>query len=629
MADPDLQTPRDFVDSGWRFYQNMSSSVISKAMAALSQLADYNVPFSPVNVEYGGSSLPGSFVAPPAPTTPTIKDITFTMPTEPTITVPKILDFGDAPAEPRFNLAPYMVPGGEPGDAPQPPNPDDLNPPLAVVTVDPPPNLNLPGAAALLPVRAIDAPDLDIPQFLSTLPVDTTALPGNHFSFTELQFSDTLLDTVKAKLIAMSQGGTGLPPAIEQALFDRSRSREDTNALAAYQGISDELGSRGFDEPPGELPQRLLQARQNNQNQKNALNREITIRVHEVEVEQLRFWITQGVACTQILISQNNAINDRALKAAEIAQGILIQMFNAAVEKLRLQYDGYKAEAGVFETRMRALGIQGDIYKTQVTAQQVIAETNQAIVATLSEEVKVELAKLEAYRVQLEGKKLILETNAQKLTQARMFIENYGEEVKAWGIGWEGYKTKVDASLAGLRGDEILANVYSARTNAYNTKGNVAIAVQKTQLEGELSKLQKYDALIRALVANIQGQSATADARARLYAAQGQVYAAGGEIAKAEADTLDRAAEIQMADSKNRADLQLKVQDVNLQALLQLFGLNQKSLEGRAQVLAQLAASVLSGAHFGANYSGDLGVNFSYGKSFGYSGGTPDVSPNF
>lgn len=630
MSDPsDIQSPAEFVHDGWIFFQGLSLSVLRQAQQALSDLAAFSVDAVPVIDSIPSTGIAATFVPPPTPSTPNLAPIVYTPPPPITLKIPALDDFGDAPDDNVPNNITYSVPGGQPGAAPSTPDPALLYPALAAITLPVVPTLTFPGEPELLTVEAIDAPVLTYPQFLATLPIDNIVVPVDDFGFTEQLYSSQLLTDVRARLDAMTQGGTGLPAVIENALFDRARVREDTALQQTEQDTADLFASRGFDEPPGEFGRRMQQAQQKRQDAVLTLQRDITIKVHEIEIENIRFACTQGMACEQVLIAQNNNINQRALEAAKAVQEIRIAIFNAQVAKLSVQYEGYKAQAQVFETRMRALQVQVDVYKTQVEAQKVISETNLAIVQVFAEEIKAQLARLEVYKAQLEGAKLVLETNAQLLAQAKNVIDIYSEEIKAYGIEWEGYKTRVEASLAGLRGYEILADVYGKRVQAWSVKGNVAIEKQKNEVQVQLANVELYKAQVQGALGVVQGLQAQADAQARIYSGQASVYAAGGEIAKAEADTINRGLEITITNANNQARLALEVQRTNLEAMLKEAELTIESLKGRAAILAQLAASVLSGAHFAGAYSGSVSTGFSYNKGFNYSGGTPDANPTF
>jgi hypothetical protein len=70
---------------------------------------------------------------------------------------------------------------------------------------------------------------LNLPVFSATAPVFTAIVPPG-LAWGEPVYTSTTLDTLKARVATMLGGGTGLTPAIEQALFDRAIARTDSDA---------------------------------------------------------------------------------------------------------------------------------------------------------------------------------------------------------------------------------------------------------------------------------------------------------------------------------------------------------------------------------------------------------------
>lgn len=154
---------------------------------------------------------------------------------------------------------------------------------------------------------------------------------------------------------AIKNGGTGIPANIESAIYDRARARLDNQAMRAEKEVFDVYAQRGYPLPPGVATEKLDEVRQNNQNENNNISREIMIKQAELEVDQIRFAIQQGVSLhTGILAAGQNYMGS-VLNAAGIAnnraQGLvnsiigMYEVINAyvraevAAEGLQLDYD--------------------------------------------------------------------------------------------------------------------------------------------------------------------------------------------------------------------------------------------------------------------------------------------------
>src|SRR3546814_7873076 len=90
-----------------------------------------------------------------------------------------------------------------------------------------------------------------IPEFTAIPPLAPIDAPDVTFSYTEDAYTRTI--DVKSVVMDMLAGNTGLPTAVEQALFARARSREDVTAQKAVEEAMEDWSSRGFSLPGGEI----------------------------------------------------------------------------------------------------------------------------------------------------------------------------------------------------------------------------------------------------------------------------------------------------------------------------------------------------------------------------------------
>ncbi len=156
---------------------------------------DVEVPTFNSSVMLNLPTAPGAIDTSGAPTRPAV-DTSITLPTAPTVSLP---------AEP--NIQDVVVP-----------------------------TFSFP----TLPVFSADAPEFN------------EATPNIRLEWNEpVYYSDTL-DDLRAKVRGILAGGNGLPPAVEQAIFDRARSREEAQVKKSVQEAFDTFAGRGFNMPPPE-----------------------------------------------------------------------------------------------------------------------------------------------------------------------------------------------------------------------------------------------------------------------------------------------------------------------------------------------------------------------------------------
>lgn len=95
---------------------------------------------------------------------------------------------------------------------------------------------------------------------------------------------------LRTKLIEIIEGGgTILPPAIEDAVYNRARGRNDMDALAAEQAAYADFASRGFSMPPGAVLA-LADAARRISHEKNAgVSSDIAVKQAELLASNVRF----------------------------------------------------------------------------------------------------------------------------------------------------------------------------------------------------------------------------------------------------------------------------------------------------------------------------------------------------
>jgi hypothetical protein len=311
------------------------------------------------------------------PTIPTAPAVNINLPNLPADFTPNTIAginlsaIGNIPTfttpEPAINLptAPAAFSGTIAGSAPT--VKDDFSFPDAPVSVLP----TVPSFESLnIPV----APTVNVPSFSQVLPSATgVVVPANSFYWgEESPFSDTCLTAVKDKLCDWLQnGGTGLVPHVEQAIFDRGRNREDINAVRSEAQILTEQASRGFSRPQGSTFAAVDLLAQETQNKVADLSREIMIKQADLEQQNMQFAIQQTIALESALISENQQIQARSFEAAKYTQEVAIQLYNAQIAKVNLELEAFKSYAAAYEAQVRSELAKVEIFKAEIEAQSI------------------------------------------------------------------------------------------------------------------------------------------------------------------------------------------------------------------------------------------------------------------
>lgn len=621
-----LDSPRDFVQSGWDRARELGDRWSRLTISALDSFAyiqptaiNFEVPVD-LQVDYG------TFARPQAPPRPVIAEIAVTLPAPPAaadITVPELTP---VPAEPSFALA-YAKPAA-PNRA-LPTRPDDEEVSLVQIEIPDAPALPDIEDPELYRITLPTMPNFTVPEFEGTRPTHSLQVPQRTFNWQATAYDSSLLTTIQSRLGDMTVNGLGLPPAIEQAIFERTRGREDEISLQAEQEAVADLAHRGLRQPAGLLQRRLDRVRAESRRRTSSANRDLSIAVADRNIDATKFALSQAIALEMALVQANTANNELALRGAEAAQQVGIDLFNAAVALHNADVEGFKADASVYETRIRALSEQINQVKVQIDAQKVIGDVNESLIRGLAERLRARAVLVDLYGKNIEAARAKGEYNTQLLTQRRIRLETFGVDVDAWAKEQDGYRISVDAELGNLRGQEVMANVFGRRIEAWKTVNSGYFEQGRFRIEAQIQRLEQYKAALQGALADLQRQQAGADTKLRTYLADGNIFGAQAQVSALEGDHADRQARMRIETANLRIATSHRSAELNANYMVKIIDQQIEALKGKATVVAQLAASSQSGVNFGASYSGSLSVGSSanYSTGWSYAGDTVDANP--
>jgi hypothetical protein len=261
---------------------------LDEALAFAQQLADGAASLNPPEIAITEPNLPDQ------PTLlnvdpPSLEDVTFSLPDLPP-TFSGSVDVEGLLPEPFDQDPPALVlgaiPSAEFGPAPEAPG-------VNFDFEDPQLNLNLPGRPELMRINVrrfdgVTIPELpvdDTPEFDLVAPTVREYTPG-------AEYTSGLLTALRDELQGrIENGGTGLNPDVENAIWDRGRERE---ARAMRDSILDleRMEEMGFDLPPGVYLDARLRINTENAATNMGLSREIMIKQAELELEAIQQALT-------------------------------------------------------------------------------------------------------------------------------------------------------------------------------------------------------------------------------------------------------------------------------------------------------------------------------------------------
>lgn len=211
------------------------------------------------------------------------------------------------------------------------------------------------------------------------------------------EIDQDLIDAVKLKLLEdLENGGYGIEPDDEAALWNRERDREAQQALADEEEVARQFAQGGFSIPTGAMLNAVSAAQQRAANKISSVNRDIALKRADLYVENRKFTIQNAQSAEQVLVALHAAITNQIQ-----AQTII---FNAQIAKYRADIDGqsevirsnvavYSADVSAFRTSVEAIAAA---YKLKNEENQLNNSWNVDVIRAKLEEAKTRLGGQEA-----------------------------------------------------------------------------------------------------------------------------------------------------------------------------------------------------------------------------------------
>lgn len=491
---------------------------------------------------------------------------------------------------------------------------EDFNYPDAPITV-------LPDVPTFELLEIPNAPDLSIPDFSESLPTATSVVPpaNNFYWGDEDSFSDECLTAVQAKLCDWIQnGGTGLLPHIEQAIYDRGRNREDINSVRVEQQVLTEQVARGFSRPQGSTYAALDFSTQESQNKIADLSREIMIKQAEMEQQNIQFAIQQTIALETALISEHQQIQARSFEAAKYVQELAIQIYNANIAKVTIELEAYKAYATAYEAQVRAALSTIEIFKSEIQAQALISEINQNEVKLYLAQIEGVQSSVDIYKTEVDAITAQISAENLKIQNYKGLVEAFSAEVEAKKAEYQGYSEAIKGELGKVDIFDSQVKAFVGRVDAYGKSVDAQAKVVESDIGVEDLRLKSYLGKLDAVIKQVQAESSVYGAQVDIYRGQAAMYQAevGANISLNELEIKEAETKVRLAAAQ--ADVSLKNAEINLKNAESVDALRLEAIKSGGDISKGLAQASLSALNIGASVSSSGQSSDSYNENHNY-----------
>jgi hypothetical protein len=446
----------------------------------------------------------------------------------------------------------------------------------------------------------VDMPTLDagdVPVLSLVAPSITTYTPGSNYT-------SALLEAVKATLQdRIENGGTGLSPAVENAIWDRGREREMRQAADALAEL-DRMESLGYALPPGVYTDARLKIQTEMGYAIAGHSREVMIKAAELEQNNVIQAINSTVQLEGALINYNNAVEQRLFESTKYATEAGIEIYNAQVRAYAAYLDAYKTKVDIYKALVQGELAKVEAYKAEIAAEEAKARVNVALVERYKVEAEVALSAIEIFKAHIGA--ITAKAEIEKLK-----VMTFGEQVRAYGAKVNAYTAGVEGFRASIQAEGAKQEAFKSTVEAYTAQVTAAVKTAEAKIEEFkgliVAKTQEWDAYKAAYT----GEAERARAIAATNTTAADTYRTTVTGLSAYNETLTKQWQVALDTAERVTEVGVAAARVNAELYMTTRSLASDASKVGAQVSAQLGAAALNAIHWGQSYQ----TSFSVGNS--------------
>lgn len=541
------------------------------------------------------------------------------------------------PSAPGFVAAPISISEAPELDA-QPPTlafgakpttPNVVEPTLPVdpapIVLPAEPTYVLPQVPTFEALNLPDVPNIVLPEFEAEKPIFIEPPFNETWQFEATPYVSTLVDTLTATLKPMIVGSQALPRIIEDAIFQRARSRIELDTQRNVDQAVSEFAARGFSEPQGMLAGRILEVRQAGQGAVAEASRDAAIKQFEESLANQRMAIAQGAALEGTLAQLHTDEQKLMLQAATFQRETVIAVLNARISVFNARLQAYQTDAQVLRDRIQAELAKVEVFRAQIEGERARGEINEQRVRLYESQLRGVTTLADFYRTRVEAVKVQADINRFGIDKYRAQVDAYEARWRAHVAEWQGYTASVEGE--GKRADlyRTLVDANAKRVDAWAASNNMQFEAERLRMAQHGVDLDVWRAGITRWDATLSGERARLAAVGQAFDAKARIYSADADVEQAASAAADRSFELGLARERADVDVQLQQAQMRIQQMLGLLAQSAEIQRAKAQISSQLAASTMSAVNYGASVSSGRSKSNSCSQNYSFQGEIADA----
>jgi len=470
------------------------------------------------------------------------------------------------------------------------------------------PSIVLPDSPSLSEIVLPAPPSITLPLFDAQLPEEIMRTPDG-FSWEESPYNSEVWSNLLAKVQdGLVNGGTGLGPDVEGAIWDRARSRQAAENDKLFQKIRDSYV--GYSMAPNALASAEAEAFRHISRNNRDLNSDIAIKQAELAKEHSQFILEKGLSLEEVLRSFHNAQANRSFEVAKAVAKNSIEIVNVLISRYNSKLERYKAEASVYESKVKAALAEVDVFKSMVEASKVSSEVQKNLVDIYGKQIDAIKTHVQLYSAQMENVKVAADIEKTKLEAFQLETQAYIARMSAEKVKFDIYQAETEAEKAKAQTFAEQVRAFVAQVDAKKAESSLKMINLDSVLKENAMKIEEYRGELTGYSAAIDATSKKVGAVVEGFKAEVSAYSAETIATGSMYDAKIKEISARIEEAKFKLQKSVAEVDARTKGYIAVKSLQVKGTEGIMNVGAQLSASAMNAVNASASLSSSMSESF-------------------
>lgn len=425
------------------------------------------------------------------------------------------------------------------------------------------------------------------------------------------EYEPILMDEEVAVIRRMWAGGTGLPPVVERAMWERAANREDIAISRDVSAATIEFSARGYTLPPGALVNRIDDVRLQGALRKQEQSRDILIKIADTQIENLRFACTQALAAENVMVGIWSQTMQMSLDHAKAQLDASMALLNANIAIYNAKQGARQQSAAIWRLNLEKRSSEIERMRLELDAELGKGQINEQRVKLFSEMMRALSLEVEQYKAEMRGAQLESEMDRLELEKYKASIQAEAEKIAADKLRYEVFESRVKGETAKASLLESQARSYSAYVSGRGTVAEIGIKNQQAQLQEQEHSLRAFIANLDADKAYLQSQLAVVTANAEMHKTNTARFSAQAQAEVAIAEMGQRAWEAQVRNAVALYEVEMRKLIADMEQMIRSASLQVEGAKAIGQAYSTLAAGAMAGVSFSSSLGASAGTSAS------------------